>query len=116
MVCYKNQQNNYCGLKKPMIASKVLYLHSALSHMNMKSLVKILILTVLMFASTRLLQAQPHPNNGSAPVAGSNTPVGAGAPIADGQFLLLVMVMAYAGRKIYVMHANPAKESFRPFN
>ena len=76
----------------------------------MKSLVKILILTALVFASTTLLQAQPHPNNGSAPVTGSNTPVGAGAPIADGQFLLMAMVMAYAGRKIYIMNSNPAKE------
>jgi len=75
----------------------------------MKSLVKILILTVLIASST-VLQAQPHPNNGNAPDAGSNTPVGAGAPIADGQFLLLTMVMAYAGRKIYFLHEKPAKE------
>lgn len=87
------------------------YIYTLIKHIGfMKSIIKILILTVLMFASTKLVQAQPHPNNGSAPVTGSNTPVGAGAPIADGQFLLLAMVMAYAGWKMYVMPADLIKE------
>jgi hypothetical protein len=78
----------------------------------MKTLIKKLILTALLLASTTLLQAQapPHPNNGgSAPTPGTNTPVGAGAPIADGQFLLMAFVMAYAGRKMYTMPASPEK-------
>jgi hypothetical protein len=85
------------------------YIYKRLKHIiQMKSIVKILILTVIMFASTKLLQAQPHPNNGNAP-SGSNTPVGAGAPLADGQFLLLAMGMAYAGRKIYLIPPGPKK-------
>lgn len=56
-------------------------------------------------------QAPPHPNNGAPPSSGpgGNTPVGAGAPITDGSFILLTMALAYAARKIYVV-ANLAKE------
>lgn len=70
----------------------------------MKSFLRILAIAVLLLASTTLLQAQtpPHPNNGVAPSSGSgNTPVGAGAPIADGQFILLALGLAYAGKKWY---------------
>jgi hypothetical protein len=71
----------------------------------MKSYIKVLIAAALLLISTSGLQAQapPHPNNGVAPSAGpgGNTPVGAGAPIADGQFILLALGLAYAGRKWY---------------
>lgn len=56
-----------------------------------------------------MAQAPPHPNNGSIPSSTTNTPVGAGAPIADGQYVLLALVIAYAGRKIYVMQTGPQK-------
>ena len=72
----------------------------------MKSFVKLLITAAFLFLSTNLLQAQtpPHPNNGAAPSSGGgNTPVGAGAPVADGQFILLTLAMVYAGSKMYGM-------------
>lgn len=66
-------------------------------------LAMVLVITPLfMFAQT-----PPHPNNGSSPNSTTNTPVGAGAPIADGQFVLLSLVMAYAGRKIYLLQTEP---------
>ncbi len=68
-------------------------------------LAMILVITpVFMFAQT-----PPHPNNGSSPDSTTNTPVGAGAPIADGQFVLLALVMAYTGRKIYLMPTGKIK-------
>ncbi len=79
----------------------------------MKSFLKTMILGSFLLVSSARLQAQvpPHPNNGgNAPVAGTNTPVGAGATLADGTFILLALILAYAGRKLYVMHSKTAKE------
>jgi len=71
----------------------------------MRSFIKILTVAAFLMTSTTILQAQapPHPNNGAPPSSepGGNTPVGAGAPIADGQFILLALGLAYAGRKWY---------------
>ncbi len=42
----------------------------------------------------------PQPNGGnSAPVPGSNTPVGGGAPIGSGIGFLVALAAAQAGRK-----------------
>ena len=79
----------------------------------MKSFVKLLITAAFLFLSTNLLQAQapPHPNNGAAPSSGGgNTPVGAGAPVADGQFILLALGLAYAGRKWYEMSKKEVED------
>ena len=74
----------------------------------MKALIKTLIITAFLFLSTNLLQAQapPHPNNGVAPNSGgsNNKPVGGGAPITDGPFILMALGMAYAGRKWHEAH------------
>jgi len=78
----------------------------------MKSFIKILTVAAFLMASTTILQAQapPHPNNGAPPSSGNgNTPVGAGAPIADGQFILLALAFAYVIRKVYVPGNSPAK-------
>lgn len=79
----------------------------------MKLLLKTLILMVwlLISAANIKVQAQPHPNNGgTAPSSGTNTPVGAGANLTDGSFILLALALAYAGRKLYVMRSKTAKE------
>lgn len=72
---------------------------------------KLAVIAVLLVITPLFMIAQtpPHPNNGNTPTSETNTPVGAGAPIADGQFVLLVLVLAYAGRKIYVMPSSPQK-------
>ena len=70
---------------------------------------KLVVIAVLLVIAPLCMIAQtpPHPNNGSSPNSTTNTPVGAGAPIADGQFVLLSLVMAYAGRKIYLLQTEP---------
>jgi len=57
----------------------------------------------LSFSSTLTAQAPPHPNGGGAPNQGNNTPVGGGAPIENGTFILFALALAYASRKVYVM-------------
>jgi hypothetical protein len=79
----------------------------------MKSVLKTMILGAFLLVSSAGLKAQapPHPNNGgNAPTTGTNTPVGAGATLTDGSFILLALVLAYAGRKAYVAHSKMVKE------
>lgn len=46
-------------------------------------------------------QSPPHPNGGNAPGSGSgNTPVGGGAPIGSGNFLLIGFAFLYATKKV----------------
>jgi hypothetical protein len=68
----------------------------------MKTFLRLLITAAFLFLSITLLQAQapPHPNNGVAPSSGSgNTPVGAGAPVGSGNFLLIGLALLYATKK-----------------
>jgi hypothetical protein len=78
----------------------------------MKSFLKTLIFGAFLLVSSARLQAQapPHPNNGGNAPNGTNTPVGAGATLTDGSFILLALVLAYAGRKLYVAHSKMVKE------
>jgi hypothetical protein len=78
----------------------------------MKRNIKILVIAVLLLTAPLLIFAQPHPNNGNGAPGAGNTPVGgsSSAPIGNGTFLLLTLAMAYAGRKVYVVRANPAGE------
>jgi hypothetical protein len=79
----------------------------------MKSFLKTFFLGTFLLTATLTVQAQapPHPNNGgTTPTPGTNTPVGSGATLTDGSFILLALVLAYAGRKLYVMHTKVAKE------
>jgi hypothetical protein len=59
----------------------------------------------LSFSSTLTAQSPPHPNGGNAPNTGGTTngPVGGGAPVGNGTFILFALALAYAGRKVYVM-------------
>ncbi len=77
----------------------------------MKRNIKIFVIAAFLVTAPLLMFAQPHPNGGNAPnVGGTNNPVGPSAPIGNGTFLLLTLSMAYAGRKVYEMRANPSGE------
>lgn len=78
----------------------------------MKSFLLTMIFGTLLLVSSARLQAQapPHPNNGGNAPNGSNTPVGAGATLTDGSFILLALALSYAGRKIYVARSKMIKE------
>ena len=67
----------------------------------------LVIAPLLMFA-----QVPPHPNNGGAPpsAGGGNTPVGGGAPIGDGIYILATLAIAYGSRKIYTIHSSATAE------
>ncbi len=71
--------------------------------METKRLIRIAALVVLLISSTVVMaQNPPHPNGGGSPGSG-NTVVGGqqgGAPIGSGDLILLVLALAYAGRKI----------------
>ena len=70
----------------------------------MKTLKKLITLTVLTVAlSTVTAQSPPKPNGNSDPTD-DNTPVGSngnGAPIGGGIAMLLAMGVAYGGKKVY---------------
>ena len=61
----------------------------------------LVIAPLLMFA-----QSPPHPNNGGTAPGPGNKPVGGGAPIEDGVYILATLVIAYGSRKLYVMHSH----------
>jgi hypothetical protein len=72
----------------------------------MKRSIRILVLAALISSPILMLaQSPPHPNGGNAPNAGGTTngPVGGGAPIENGTFILFTLALAYIGRKVYVM-------------
>jgi hypothetical protein len=57
-------------------------------------------------------QSPPHPNNGVTPSSGNgNTPVGAGAPVGSGTYILFMLAAAYGGRKVYRQRAEVADEN-----
>jgi hypothetical protein len=67
-----------------------------------KAIKNILIVAFLMTAPLFLLaQNPPHPNGGSAPTSGTNTPVGGGAPIDGGLIMLIAMGSAYGAKKVW---------------
>ena len=78
----------------------------------MKRSIRIFVLAALISSPLLMLaQSPPHPNGGNAPNTGGTTngPVGGGAPIENGTFILITLALAYAGRKIYVMR-RPVEE------
>lgn len=69
-------------------------------------------IAALLISVPLLMIAQPpHPNNGGAPSAGSNTKVGdqPSAPVGSGTFILTLLAMAYGGRKLYGSHTSEEK-------
>jgi hypothetical protein len=80
----------------------------------MKYILKFLIITIIFINSITLLQAQspPHPNNGVTPSSGNgNTPVGAGAPVGSGTYILFMLAAAYGGLKVYRLRTEVADEN-----
>jgi len=81
--------------------------------METKRLIRIAALVVLLICSTVVMaQNPPHPNSGGAPGSG-NTVVGGqqgGAPVGSGDLILLVLALAYAGRKINKRKEEAATE------
>ena len=82
----------------------------------MKSLKKLIAISVLIFTITSLsAQVAPPPNNGGGdnsqtPQEGGNAPVGGGgAPIGGGLFILLGLGAAYGGKKIYNFYQKKKK-------
>ena len=76
----------------------------------MKRNFKILVIAAFLAVGPIMMLAQnpPHPNGGAAPGSGTNTPVGGGASLGDGVFILVTLAASYAGRKIYLMRKATA--------
>lgn len=76
----------------------------------MKRNFKLVLIAALLLSAPLLMFAQspPHPNNNSGAPGSGNTPVGAGAPIGNGTFILLTLAMAYSAWKVQVL--RPAAE------
>jgi hypothetical protein len=77
----------------------------------MKRKFRFLIMAAFMVIAPLLMFAQqpPHPNGGFDPGAG-NGPVGGGATIGSGLFILLAMGLAYAAHKYYIIRSNTKLE------
>lgn len=64
-------------------------------------------LLLVVFALTvqlaSIAQVPPHPNGGKIPGSAgtNNAPVGGGAPVGNGMFILIVLAAAYSGYKVY---------------
>lgn len=79
----------------------------------MKRNLRVLLLLAFMFIAPLIMFAQnpPHPNNGAAPNASGNTPVGgAAAPVGGGSLILVALAMAYGGSKIYSVRSEEEKD------
>jgi hypothetical protein len=71
--------------------------------MARSKIIRIIAVTVLLASAIYVnAQSPPHPNGGVAPGTG-NTVVGGqqGAPIGSGTYILFLLAVAYAGRKVY---------------
>lgn len=71
----------------------------------MKKIFKSTLIAIFIMAAPVLLNAQtpPHPNNGSGAPGNGNTVVGGqqgGAPVGNGNMLLLGLAMLYAAKKL----------------
>lgn len=73
----------------------------------MKRKMRLFLVAVFLTAAPLLTLAQtpPHPNGGSNPGAG-NGPVGGGAAIESGLYILLAMGAAYGVSKLYKVRRN----------
>lgn len=70
-----------------------------------KKLIYTILIAVFTLLSTVSLNAQPLPDQqqGGGAVPGERIGAAAGAPVGNGTLILLVMAMAYAGRKTYTL-------------
>jgi hypothetical protein len=69
----------------------------------------------LVFSSVLSLNAQlpPHPSeqSGGSSFDGGRIGASAGAPVGNGTFILLILAVAYATRKVYVTRSADEAES-----
>lgn len=75
----------------------------------MKKIYRLTIFTGLLLINL-LTFSQPPPPPNNPTLIGENAPVGGGAPIGSGTMLLVGLAVAYAGRKIYVLHSETEDE------
>lgn len=68
-----------------------------------KKLIYTILIAVFTLMSTANLNAQPLPDQKSDGTAAGGTRIGepAGAPVGNGTLILMVLAVAYAGRKTY---------------
>ena len=66
---------------------------------------KILVISAIVLSLTLPLvmsaQNPPHPNGGQAPTTTTNSPVGGGAPIGNGTYILFVLAVSYLSHKVH---------------
>lgn len=73
----------------------------------MKSLYKILIAFVLVFASTVSFAQLTDPGDtGGDPTGGDHDPIGGSAPIGNGLAVMIGLGVAYGSKKIYFLKAE----------
>ena len=71
-----------------------------------------IMLLLLLFTSFQTAVAQPpHPDDQSNGSTNGGDPIGAGAPVGNGQIILLLMAALYGGKKIYHYKSDEVKES-----
>ena len=70
----------------------------------MKKIYKVIALIAVFVLVGYLAQAQPHAGQTSGGGAVAGDPIGAGAPIGNGTMFLVVLALAYGGRKLYMMN------------
>ena len=80
--------------------------------MDRTKIIRIVAIIIMMaWAVYANAQTPPHPNSGGAQTGG-NTVVGGqqgGAPVGNGTYILLILAVAYAGKKTYSMDENIEK-------
>lgn len=73
-----------------------------------KNLKKYILSLLISFAITVAFAGTNPPDPGSTP---TGPPLGGGAPIGGGTFILIALGAAYAGRKIYNITTEKAEEN-----
>ena len=74
-----------------------------------RNLTKLIIAAFLVIAPILTFAQPPHPNGGGLPPGVTNQPVG-GAPVGNGTYILLVLALAYAGKKVYDLRTTTEEE------
>lgn len=60
-------------------------------------------LIICMMLSFTAISQPPLPPATPEMGEGNNTPIGSGAPVGDGLFMLLTLAITYTGRKVYLV-------------
>jgi len=95
------------GLQIPN--SKKLLIKNIIKNKPMKKL-KSIILSMLLFTFPFVIMATSEPPNPGGNPQGSDPPLGGGAPIGEGLYILLGLGAAYSGRKLYQIQKEKLEE------